>query len=266
MIAVITKEVQRLLMPHNKLAAKWLAGPDRLAEVLQALALTDVEERPAEQLLLGLCGMSGIGKTAIALAVHDIAAQHISRRVFLEVGTDCKEGSELMMRKCCQLLQDLYISNSPISYTSRPQVQKALRSALTTGGAISLVLDDLGTDEQLRWLLGCENSSESLKEVVAAMPKSSLVLLTSQDKAVTTVPRCLELTVLNEVSSIQLLCSEAFGQLNPPIELAVGQLQQALALCGGLPLALRLLGRQLKGLDLASWQVQCAASAALSDA
>lgn len=261
MIGIITKEVQRLLIPHNKLAAKWLA------EVLQALALTDVEERPAEQLLLGLCGMSGIGKTAVALAVHDIAAQHISRRVFLEVGAECKEGSELMMHKCCQLLQDVYVSNSPITHTSRPQVRKALRSALTTGGAISLVLDDLGTDEQLRWLLGCENSSKSLAEVVAAMPKSSLVLLTSQDSAVIMVPghRWLRLTELDEVSSIQLLCSEAFGQLNPPIGLAIGQLQQALAICGGLPLALRLLGRQLKGLDLASWQVQCAPSAGLSD-
>ncbi len=250
-----------LLVGHISLLQSPLVGPmERLQKVLQALALAD----EVGQKLLGIHGMSGIGKSKLAEAVYDAALQQTisRRRVFLHVGADCVTYSATSAKRC-QLLKELTRCSSLPAFTSPQQEQAELRNSLTSGDPILLVLDDLWTTEQLRWLLACDKSLDAPTEAVAAMPQGSRVLLTSQKQSAVSVPghSCQAVHGLGKIHAIQLLCLAAFKQTLPPPELAKYQLAKALAYCGGLPLALYVLGRQLHSVEPRDWQVQLFACA-----
>lgn len=254
----IVKNVLRRLEKHNPLPEPRLAGPnERLAEVLQQLALNQANG----QKLLGIYGMGGIGKTTLATSVFNAAKHEIIRRsAFLPVGADCKSYEALRVERC-KLLQKLTASNVLPSYLSPQEEQQALRDTLGSGDPLLLVLDDLWTADQLCTLLGCEDSSRRPENVVAGMPAGSRVLLTSRSKKVVTVPghSCWPLTLLNEAQAAQLLCQEAFGVPARPAGFSEAQQTRALAICGGLPLALCVMGRNLRDALPDLWQVQISA-------
>ena len=244
-VDTIAKDVHRRFEKHNLLPELPLAGPnERLAEVLQQLALNQASGRK----LLGIYGMGGIGKTTLAMSVFNKAKCEISRRpAFLHVGAHCTS-REALSAKRCKLLKTLTASDVLPSYLSPQEEQQALRGVLASGDPMLLVLDDLWTAKQLCTLLGCEDSSRCPTDVGAAMPPGSRVLLTSRSEAVLTVPghRCLPLALFDDSHALQLLCQEAFEGPSPPDHFTTAQEKRALAICGGLPLALRVLGRQLK--------------------
>lgn len=134
----------------------------------------------------------------------------------------------------------------------------ALRTALSTGGALMLVLDNVWSKKQLHWLLACDDT-EDPRAAIAKMPPGSRVLLASRSRDIVTVPGMagdvFPLSLLDDTSAVKLLCQEALKQPQPPATLETPQLRQALAVCGGLPLALRVLGRQLRGVKPEDWQV-----------
>ena len=252
----IFKSAHPLLVGHSSLLQSPLVGPmERLQKVLQPLALAE----EAGQKLLGIHGMCGIGKSKLAEAVYDAASQHTicRRRVFLHVGADCVTSSELSAKRC-QLLKELTKRSSLPAFPSPQQEQAELRNSLASGDPILLVLDDLWSTEQLRWLLACDKSLDGPAEAVAAMPPGSRVLLTSQKKSAVSVPghSCQAIHGLGRIYAIQLLCLAAFKQTLPPPQLAKPQLAKALAYCDGLPLALYVLGRQLHSVEPRDWQVR----------
>lgn len=254
-VDVIINAVYHRLEKHICLLESLLAGPKEwLAEVLQQLALN----QQSGQKLLGIHGMGGIGKTTLATAVFDAALHEISRRrTFLHVGAECTS-YEAISAKRCKLLQNLTASNVLPSFSSPQQERQALRGILENGGPLLLVLDDLWTAEQLCTLLGCEDSSSKRPAgVVAAMPPGSRVLLTSRSEAVVTVPghNCWPAALFDRNHAFQLLCQKAFGDSAPPDDFTAAQQTQALTICGGLPLALCVMGRNLKDVGPNRWQV-----------
>lgn len=252
---MIVENAERLLAPYIKLSdTKLLSFDSRLEQVMLRLELDTPERSTQSAILVGIYGMGGVGKSTLATRVYDHDKSIGKRRIYLHVGKDCKSPQDLNSKRCT-LLQKLSGSSTAPSFDVAEQSRNALRNALGSGGALLLVLDDLWEKEQLRWLLAC-GDSEDLHSAVAALPGGSRVLLTSRDKTVVAVfkpgmsARLIQLDVLPDYSARKMLLQEAWPSPDglPPLEEKLKPDQEALALrhCGGLPLALRLLGRQLR--------------------
>ena len=131
-----------------------------------------------------------------------------------------------------------------------------LRGALSRGGPLLLILDDLWTRDQLLWLLGHDDSGD-VEAAVASITAGSRLLLISRDQSVLTMKwggfSLFKLDVLDSRDAEELLYSEAQRQ---PWDFKPDQLQQALQICGGLPLALQVFGRQLRDVQPEHWQVE----------
>lgn len=258
----VVADAKRLLAPHMKLLTTLMVGfEDRVQLVQRTLALGENCDRPGNCRVAGVYGMGGVGKTTLALAVHDQAATQFSgRRIFFPVGEECNS-KQLLRDKRCKFLQE--ISGATIQQTSASEQQERLllRNALGSSGPLLLVLDDLWTREQLCWLLACEDS-EDPQPALAKLPAGSRVVLTSRSREIVTVVghegSLIHLEELDDQFSQQLLCHEAFAAPCPPPEFTADEMKQALNICGGLPLALQVLGRLLKAQPPSGWKVRYA--------
>ncbi len=246
---------RRILAPHLPLLNIPLVGAEvRLREVQRLLGLTANATRPSSVPVVGMYGMGGVGKTTLATKVRDEApALFGGRIVFVHVGERCEPGSGLEAKRS-ELL--VLLSAGPLQHTSALGAERGnLRRALSNGGPVLLILDDLWTREQLLWLLGHDDSGD-IEAAVANMAAGSRLLLTSRDQTVLAMKwggfSLFELKALERKDAELLLCLEAQRQ---PSDFQFGQLQQILQICGGLPLALQVFGRQLRDVQPEHWQV-----------
>lgn len=221
-----------------------------LQKVKRALGL-DPELGAATSVVVGVHGMGGVGKTTLAQAVYDTSSTYYTgsqSRIYLRVGEQCKTSRDLSERRC-EMLKALANDSAKPTFPS-PEAERArLQAVLRSGPPNLLVLDDLWEEKQLHWLLACEDS-EDPQAAVAKFYPGSRVLLTSRRQSIVTVPGheegVVHLTGLDDVSSKQLLLREAANPLAASAELTPDQIEEALDLCGGLPLALVVLGRLLR--------------------
>lgn len=257
---VVTK-AKLLLTPHIdllKTRMEWFE--DRVDLVQRTLSLGQNGYHSGKCFIAGVYGKSGVGKTTLALAVYDRAAfEYGLRRTYFTVGP-CGESDHdlrIMRRELIGKLTDVsHLSSAGHLHDERQK----LRTALGSSGPLLLVLDDLRTRDQLYWLLACDDS-EQPQEAVDNLPAGSRVLLTSRDQPVVTISShnnsLIGLEELQDSLSEQLLCLNAFSSYSHPPSFTSSQLKQSLRMCGGLPWALQLLGRQLRhqGQSGESWQV-----------
>ena len=245
---------RRTLAPHIPLLNTPLVGTEAaLQEVQRLLGLTAGAPHKVGTLVVGMYGMGGVGKTTLATKVRDEAPAHFGGRIVrLHIGDGCF-GSGLVAKRS-ELLQLLCL-RPPDRNMDLDDVSNSLRWALKTGGPLLLILDDLWTRHQLPWLLGYDN--DDIEQAVANMAAGSRLLLTSRDQEVLDMKWAgfspFELRVLEGSAAERLLCLEA---QKTPSDFRNGQLQQTLLICGGLPLALQILGRQLRDFPAQGWQVQ----------
>jgi len=245
----VAEAAQRMLAPYMKLLNVPIVGFDKpIQEVQSALGLAFDNVEMAEHVVVGVHGMGGTGKTTLARAVYDAAATtFFGHRVFLSVGQLCKSEEELSNKRR-RLLKELSNNKKDPFFANRDEERERLRNVLRSRPPKLLLLDDLWTSDQLHWLLACDDTGNPQTELDNMFP-GSRVLITSRDQriisAAGTDVGVIELSALNEVFSEQLLCHEAFGTPFPPPQFTRHHMEQALTICGGLPLALQVLGRQL---------------------
>lgn len=266
----VVKRAEVMLAPHIKLLGTTTYGLEDRIHLMECKLSLGQHHIQSDCLLAGVYGMGGIGKTTLALALYDKAANHFKgRRIYLAVGDQCKDEVDLRDKRR-ELLQLLADSSTQPSSLSSPAERQLLSTALRSSGPLLLVLDDLWTRDQLHWLLACEDS-ENPQKAISKLPPGSRVLLTSRYRSIVTVEGYEEhvilLTELKDQFSAQMLSETAFGPSALPPEFTPSHLKQALDLCGGLPLALRVLGGQLKLAKARNgdgWQVHPATSHAVS--
>ncbi len=246
---------RRILAPHIPLLNIPLVGAaGSLHKVQRLLGLTAGGPHKAGTLVVGMYGMGGVGKTTLATKVRDEAPAHFGGRIVrLPVGDGCNPGTSLEAKRR-DLLQQL--SPGPPRQISHSDAERnALRRALKEGGPLVLILDDLWTREQLMLLLGHDDSGD-IQAAVGNVAAGSRLLLTSRDQTVLSMNwggfSLFELEVLNCEDAERLLCLEAQRM---PVEFEASQLRQALQICGGLPLALQVFGRQLRDVQPGCWLV-----------
>lgn len=255
----VAEDAKRLLAPHIKLLTKRMVDIEsRIQRVQELLLLGQHNDHSGKCLLAGIHGMGGVGKTTLALAVHDQAATDFSgRRIYFPIGALCTSKTDLRDKRC-QLLQSLSGATTKPAFDSELEECNCLRTALRSSGTLLLILDDLWTKEQLRWLLACDEM-EDPKTAVANLPAGSRVLLTSRYKSFVSVDgheeRLIHHAVLSKHFAEQLLRQNVFATGSAPLNFTASQMEQALGICGGLPLALQVLGRQLRHTQKQNWQV-----------
>lgn len=256
----VVRRAHVILAPYIRLStAKVFGFEDRIEWLERTLSLGQDHNPSDHCLLAGLYGMGGVGKSTLARVLYDkTALKFRGRCVYLEVGEKCN--GESLRSKRCELIMSMSGSSWKPAVSTVPAERQRLHDALRAG-PMFLVLDDLWTDTQLHWLLACDDTDEDPEAVVAQLPAGSRILLISRNRRIVEVEGHIErvklLTELDDQSSKRLLCQKAFRSSASPPDFTERHMKDALSICGGLPLALQVLGGQLKQAKAhgVGWQV-----------
>jgi hypothetical protein len=182
--------------------------------------------------IVGVKGMGGIGKSTLAKKLYDdpeVRAFFGNNVCWAEVGQNPSEAKICaiqrdIIQKFCDVREDII----------DPTVGRALISHRLRGKKVLICLDDV-------WA----NAEELATSVVRSedLSAGSRILKTSRLKEAIG-GQVLDLDVLEEGPAWELFCWHAFGGQKPPGDLA-DLAKMAAEKCKGLPLALKILGRQL---------------------
>jgi hypothetical protein len=221
----------------------------KVDQVVQLLTATNENTK-----VVLLHGMGGIGKTTLARAAFNRlhANNPTLPSCFLCLDPDMSEAD--IMRKQRQLLLELACVTDVTDVSTAEQGRAKLATKLK-GKKVLLVVDNVW-DTRLEFLLH--------KDTVRLLGEGSMVLATSREQGAAGLLACkvteVEMECLSEVPSVELFCKYAFPGSSPgPISY---QIQEALKMCAGLPMALEVLGRHFAACgDIyefdSSFQVAC---------
>ena len=191
--------------------------------------------RPGGVRVLSLHGMGGIGKTTLAEKLYSLLSSsnlRFSSSIFLEVGQDSP-----LMDKQRELIQQLGGSSVPAA-GSAAHLQQQLEQCTQQAGPLLLVLDDIWTAPQRDALLCLDALSDGSRVILTGRNSSNL-----HPDGGSCMLHLVE--ALAHAEAEQLLCQHAFAANRAPEGYAVA-VQRALAVCGGLPLALQVVGAGMR--------------------
>jgi NB-ARC domain len=253
--------VQRILRPYMQLSTGQLFGLQPQLQQIRA-ALSMGSGQPGQGVRLhGLYGLGGIGKSTLAQRFYEESKSQFVRHAFVHVGQDVTSGSALISKQQ-ELLQR--ISSHAAAASGDMELRSALCRSFESGGRLLLVLDDLWAEQQLAALLGCEPNS-AVRLHAGQWSSGSRVLIIARNKTVVSnrlsgahkpQPEPQQVQPLPDPAAQQLLHLHAFEQAMQPPGFTDQHINAAMAICGGLPLTLRLLGGALQRLQTpVAWQV-----------
>ena len=202
---------------------------------LQELLLLLQPDQPGGVRVLSLHGMGGIGKTTVAreLFRHLISGSpRFSSCIFLEVGQDTP-----LLDKQRQLIELLAGASMPAAGSAHQQ-QQQVEQCTQHAGPLLLVLDDIWTAPQRDALLCISNLADGSRIILTGRNSSHL-----HPSGSSCVARPVE-ALADDVAE-RLLCQHAFDEVSAPPEYSAA-VQQALKVCGGLPLALQVVGAGMR--------------------
>ncbi|CAL5195436.1 unnamed protein product [Lathyrus oleraceus] len=196
-----------------------------------------------EVCLVGIWGMGGIGKSTIAKVIYNNLCYEFEDRSFLanirEVWAKDRGQKDLQE----QLLSD--ILTRKIKVHSVELGKAMINERLSTKRAL-VVLDDVSTLEQLKALCGSRNGIGS----------GSIIIITTRDVHlldILGVDFIYEAEELNACESLELFSWHAFRE-GHPTEGFLSLSGDVVSYCGGLPLALEVLGSYLCKRRKQDWQ------------
>ena len=194
-----------------------------------------IENQPKKVCMIGIWGMGGSGKTTTAKAIYNRIHRKFVDRSFVEnVREVCEKENRGIIHLQQQLLSDILNKEEKIHSIAlgTAKIEKRFR-----GKKALIVLDDVTTSEQLKSL--CGNPK-------LFCPGSVLIVTTRDVRLLNLfkVDFVCTMKEMNEKESLDLFCWHAFRQ-PCPIKDFHELSRNVVAYCGGLPVALEVLGSYL---------------------
>ncbi|PSS19236.1 TMV resistance protein like [Actinidia chinensis var. chinensis] len=214
-----------------------------------------LEDGSTDVVVAAICGMGGIGKTTVAKYLYNWNFSRFEGSSFLANVREIAKQQDGLIRLQRQLLSDILNGRKENIYSVDEGIIK-IRDSIC-GKKVLIVLDDVEKSDQLDTVLGmCDWIFLGSKIVITTRREGLL-----KDIEVCKVYR---LETLDSEESLELFNWHAFGQ-NHPIDDYMEDSKKFVNHCGGLPLAIKILGSSLSGKPLNIWKSQLEKLKAIPD-
>ncbi|XP_031101777.1 TMV resistance protein N-like [Ipomoea triloba] len=237
----IIKEVLSLLKRVPMFVAKYPVGLDSHIEDIVQLMHRDIND---DVRFIGIYGMGGIGKTTLVKAVYNHVFEHFDSSCFLEIRSkvsDQHSDGRISLQQ--ELLNKLLQSKIKVHNVDEGimLIKERLRARKSL-----IVLDDLDHLRQLDALAGERKWFGA----------GTIVIITTRDKHILKdlkVEGWYMVKELDNENSLRLFSQHAFKKPKPP-EHYTKLSKDIVSYCGGLPLALEVLGVHLSNKKNEDWR------------
>ncbi|XP_058743466.1 disease resistance protein RUN1-like [Vicia villosa] len=240
LISEIVQDVSRKLKSRLLKITEFPVGLDTRVQQM----IHFIEKHSTEVCLIGIWGMAGSGKTTTARAIYNSFNHKFLKHCFIgDIRQVCERGDGEINHLQEQLLSSVSKTNEKIHNT--PDGIATIEKRFIGKKAL-VVLDDVSTFEQVEAL--CGNSK--------CFGSGTVLIVTSRDLRILKlleVDRIYSIKEMDESKSLELFCWHVFRKPNPKDEF-VELSKSIVAYCGGLPLALEVIGSYLRGRPEQFWE------------
>ena len=226
-------------MPSN-VATMELVGINSHIEALTKLL--DIESNDVR--MVRITGLGGIGKTTIAKGIYNSFSNHFKAKSFLENVREWSETNQGIIHLQKTLLK-VISEDKNLGVNTKPEVTTRINKILCLKKVL-IILDDVDNANQIETLLGQCECFVGSRIILTTRYKSLLVNrngLSTYDY---------EVKGLDEDEAIKLFRKHAFPSNEVPEDYLELE-KQAISYAKGLPLALKVMGRDLWGQTIHEW-------------
>ncbi|KAI8556049.1 hypothetical protein RHMOL_Rhmol05G0222400 [Rhododendron molle] len=208
--------------------------------------------------LVAICGMGGIGKTTTATFLYNLNFSRFEGSSFIADVADVREISQQkdgLLRLQRQFLTDICKTRN-VQLNNIAKGTAMIKDAIC-GKKVFVVLDDVDTRDQLDALLGMQGW---------LFPGSKIIITTRRERLLGAYEfyKVHMLENLSYEESLELFSWHAFGKCCP--NNGYGEVsERVVRYCGGIPLAIKVLGSSLSGNCLNVWKSQLEKLKAIPD-